>query len=109
LFGEESRAVSQARAETARAIEEARSARVLARAELAAAVHEVEHSRRVLAALESELVPTLEALRERRERALEVGEATVFEALTARSRALSAREQLERAQGAAAWAEVRMW
>jgi cobalt-zinc-cadmium efflux system outer membrane protein len=108
-FGWERRAASRARAETERAAERVREARLEARAELVNAVHEVEHARRALAALESRLLPALERLRERRERALEAGEETVFAVLEAQRRLLVARQELVRARGARVWAEVRMW
>lgn len=108
-FGQANRDVSLAREEAVRAAQQVREARVRARAELVAAAHEVIHARRRVLAVESRLLPALVTLRERRERALAVGEGTVFEVLIARRRELLGREELVRAEGARTWAEVRMW
>jgi len=62
-----------------------------------------------VAALEGQLLPSLLALRERRARALELGEGTRVALLEARRRELAAQAQLVRAQGERTWAAVRMW
>ncbi|HJL17859.1 MAG TPA: TolC family protein [Sandaracinaceae bacterium LLY-WYZ-13_1] len=108
-FGQGDRDVALARAEAEEAAGRAEAARVRARAALTRATHEVEHTRRRLASLEERLLPALETLRARRERALELGEGTVFEVMEARRRELEARAWVERARGARRWAEVRLW
>lgn len=108
-FGEERRAVSAAGAAAERGEVELEAARVRARADVEDAIHEVEHGRRQLRAIEAGLVPALEELVARRERAVTAGEETVFGLLEARRRLLVAEEARARARGARAWAEVRLW
>lgn len=106
---QDDRATSLAEAEAAETAADAELAEARARAELDAALHEVEHTRRRVAALEGQLLPSLLALRERRARALELGEGTRVALLEARRRELAAQAQLVRAQGERTWAAVRMW
>lgn len=108
-FGQGNRDASLARAETERAASDVDAARLRARADLAAAVHDVEHTRAQLEGIEARLLPPLESLSEQRERALELGEGTVFAVLVARRRVLRAQELRARAIGARLWAEMHMW
>lgn len=108
-FHQSDRAASVARAEAVAAATDAEAAILRARAELGAALHEVEHTRRTLEGLEDRLLPALATLRERRERALALGEGTLFAVLDAQRRELALRELLVRARGERVWAEVRMW
>jgi len=103
------RALSQARAETTQAQAEIEVTRMRARAEVARTLHEVEHTRRELAALEERVLPSLMEVVARRERALAAGEQTVFAVLQARHRLLEAREARVRSLGAQTWAELRLW
>ena len=108
-FHQADRGTSLARAQTQDAATEAEAARLRARAELDAALHEVEHSRRRLQAIDEQLLPALIALRERRRRALELGEETVFVTLDSERRTLAGQELQARARGEQLWAEVRIW
>ncbi len=108
-FGQDGRSVAVAHAAAAREDAELDVARVRARADLEDALHEVEHSRRQLTNIIEELLPALNDLLQRRERALAAGEATIFVLLDARHRSLVAEEARVRAEGAKAWAEVRLW
>ncbi len=109
MFGQGDRARSLSRAETERAAGATEAARVGAASALARAMHEVEHSRQTVASLRNELLPSLAAALERRTRALALGEETTFAVMNARRRVLEARTTLERAEGAALWAEVHLW
>jgi outer membrane protein TolC len=108
-FGQDRRPTSVAHASAERQEAEIVVTRVRVAGEVEDAIHEVEHTRRQLRALEETLVPALTDLRQRRERALTAGEETIFAVLDARRRLLVAREEATRARGARAWAEVRLW
>ena len=108
-FGQDRRSSSEAHAAAERQDAEIEVTRVRAAGELEDAIHEVEHSRRQLRALEERLVPALTDLLARRERAVQAGEETIFGVLDARRRLLVAHEEATRARGARAWAEVRLW
>lgn len=108
-FGQERRAGSLAHAEAERLDAELDTARLRAQAEIERALHEVEHARRLARALDESLVPALDTLVERRERALAAGEETLFALLDARRDRLLAREAQARARGARTWAAVKLW
>lgn len=74
-----------------------------------AVAHEVDHTRREEAVLETEVVPALDELASVRQRQLHVGETTVVLALDARRRRIAAHARLAQAEGAATWAAVRAW
>lgn len=108
-FGQEDRAASEASGAAER--EEARLdvARDQARTELEDALHEVEHTREQLEALDHALLPALQTLADRRRLAMERGEGTVFEHLDAQARLTQARALRVRSLAARVWAEVRLW
>ena len=82
------------------------AARVAA-AELARALHEVEHTGEVLSATEQGLVPAAQESARLRQAALAAGDATVLEVLVSRRAAVQARARAIRALAAYAWARVR--
>ncbi len=88
---------------------EAEGLAVALRAEMAEAVHELEHSEEVWQLISTELEPASEELLRRRTRELELGEGTVIEVLRARSRLLSARRLLADANAERRWAQVHIW
>jgi len=73
------------------------------------ALHDVEHTGELLAALERELGPAADDAAQRRARAFAVGETTVVELLAAQRTALAAHARISDAQAAHAWARVRAW
>lgn len=84
-------------------------ARLGAAAELKNAAHELKHARDGLRLVEQQwLVAAQETVR-RVERALQVGEATVYELLEARRRLVGVESLRVRARAEQAWAEVRLW
>lgn len=87
----------------------AEQARVDARAELAQAIHEVEHSQRIWSELERHLVPAQQAATAARERLFAAGQATVVEVLLARRAAIQGRARRHRAAADHAWARVKLW
>lgn len=88
---------------------EAEEARRAASAELARALHEVEHTAEVLAELEQGFLPASAEGVRLREVAFRAGDATVLEVLVARRSAAAARARLARARAAHAWARVKVW
>ncbi len=108
-FGQADRAKSIAEADAARAAVQAEAAQLRAQADLAEALHEVEHTREQVALIENKLLPAVTARRELRERALAVGEGTLFVLLEARQNELQVRELAARARGERLWAEVQLW
>lgn len=98
-------------AESAAHIAIADAAQLTARAaaELALVFHEVDHSGRVLAEIEGRLVPTTTEAATRRQRAFELGEATMLEVLSAQRAANAARRRLTDARATHAWARVHAW
>jgi outer membrane protein, heavy metal efflux system len=93
----------------ARASREAEDAQRTAAAELARALHEVEHSGEVMTELEARAVPASAEAARLREVAFRAGDATVLEVLVARRTAAAQRARLERARAAHAWARVKVW
>ncbi len=79
------------------------------RAEMAGAVHELEHSEEVWTLVFNELQPASEELLRRRSRELELGEGTVIEVLRARARLLSAKRLAVEADVERRWAQVHIW
>lgn len=73
------------------------------------ALHDVEHTGELLAALERELGPAADDAAQRRARAFALGETTVVELLAAQRTALAAHARISDAQAAHAWARVRAW
>lgn len=96
-----SREAAALRAEHAVTLDRARLA-----AELEQVVHEVAHWDHLEARTREVLVPRAEALARARLRQLELGEATVLEALDARRSALAARQRALEAARARAWAHI---
>lgn len=76
---------------------------------LARALHEVEHAEAVAAALDTDLIPALEALVAARERAVRVGQARIFALLRARARLARAQVARVDARAARAAASVDAW
>lgn len=105
--GERERSVTVARA--ARLEGERDKAVMDATAQLAMAMHEVEHTEEVVHAIETELLPALDEGLSTRVRIFEAGEATILEVLQARRTRASARSRLERARADHAWASVKVW
>ena len=77
--------------------------------ELSRALHEVEHTGRVLDTIQARLVPAAIDAATRRQRAFDVGETTIVELLAARRTAVAAEARLADAQAAHAWARMRAW
>ncbi len=109
LFDRGEREAAPMAAAAARAQGEFQQARAVAATEIARALHEVEHSGEVLAAVEGELVPAARVNAEARQASLRAGETTVLEVLVARRVLTSARQRLTRAQADHAWARVKVW
>lgn len=105
--GERERGEALAAAE--RLAGEAEQARVAARVDVAMAIHEVEHTRKILAELEERLVPSLGESVSARERLFSAGHATVVEVLLARRQAIQARARRHRVAADHAWARVKLW
>jgi cobalt-zinc-cadmium efflux system outer membrane protein len=80
-----------------------------ARSEVALDQHEVEHTGEVLAALDTRLVPAMDAGRSAREALFKQGEATVLEVLQSRRASVNVKSRLERARADASWAKVKLW
>lgn len=108
-FGQGARATSAASAALEGAEVDAEAERLRVASELVAASHEVEHTRRQREVLRETLLPAMAEVVERRERALALGEGTIFAVVEGRRRLLSARALAARADGARTWAEVRLW
>jgi outer membrane protein, heavy metal efflux system len=86
---------------------EARDAGHRAAAGLALSLHDVEHSREVLAALRGELLPAAEEAARLRELLFQSGDSTVPEVVLARRALASARIRLGHARAEEAWARVK--
>ena len=80
-----------------------------AASEVATAIHEVEHARRIARLIEQTLLPALEARVAQRTRLVAAGEQLVFVQLHAERDRLTGLEAQARARGAVAWAEVALW
>lgn len=105
--GQRAEAISHA--ESRRRTLQAEGLSVSLRAEMAEAVHELEHSEEVWQLVSKELEPASEELLRRRMRELELGEGTVIEVLRARARLLSARRMSAEANAERRWAQVHIW
>jgi outer membrane protein, heavy metal efflux system len=106
------------RAERERSVTVARAAQldgekkretVNAAADLALALHEVDHSQEVVDTISGALVPALTDALASRMRIFEGGEGTILEVITARRNLVNARGRLERARAQNAWARVKVW
>ncbi|OJT17086.1 hypothetical protein BO221_47615 [Archangium sp. Cb G35] len=86
---------------------EARDVGHRAAAGLALTLHEVEHSRQVLAALRGELLPSAEEAARLRELLFQSGDSTVPEVVLARRALAAARIRLGHARAGEAWARVK--
>lgn len=100
---------STAEHESAARVQAATSAleRERGRADLAAELHEVEHTRELSQRLEAVIVPRHEAVASARQRLVEAGEATVHELVLARRALVAARRRAIEAKAAHALARVR--
>ena len=107
--GQGRRARSLADAEVAASAAARESVEQSARGELAVAIHELDHSREVLAQVREALLPAAEEARALRDRAVALGEGTVLALLDAQRRELAARIDAAHARGDALWAELRLW
>ena len=96
-------------AEAARLEGERRSAEIAAATEILMAQHEYEHTAEMSAALSERLVPAAREAAEARARIFQAGEATLPEVLQARRVELVAVSRQQRALGAHAWAEIKLW
>lgn len=105
--GERERSAIAGRAATLEG--QAARARSDGRAELRWALHEVEHSGEVLAAVRDQLLPAVEEGIAARERIYRAGDATLLEVLQGRRQGLAARGRLEQARAREAWARVKAW
>ncbi len=105
--GERERGVFAAEAE--RLEGERANAAIEARADVAIAAHEVEHTGELLAVLSDALVPASRAGADLRQRIFDAGEATMVEVLQARRIAVDAASRLARARAAHAWARVKLY
>jgi len=88
---------------------EHREAQEVAATELTRALHEVEHTGEVLAAVETELLPAAAEGARVREASMRAGETTVLEVLVARRAWAAARARRTRALASHAWAQVKVW
>ncbi len=77
-----------------------------ARAAIALALHEVEHTEEVFTLLASRMVPAAERAAALRERQLQLGEGTILDVIDARRGVLEARARLVRATRERAWARI---
>ena len=96
-------------AEARRRLIEADDVAVALRAELADAVHELEHSEELWQLITSSLGPASETLLQQRTRQLELGEGTVIEVLRARARVMAAKRYEADAATERRWAQVHLW
>ncbi len=108
-FGMATRSTAQAEGEAARRAADGDTAAQRARVELEGAIHEVQHARRLARLLDERLRPALEARVAQRAAQVEAGELEVFALLDAEEQRIAAEEASVRAEGARAWAEVRLW
>ncbi|UQA58707.1 TolC family protein [Polyangium aurulentum] len=105
--GERERSVTAARAAQLEGDKQREAAD--AAADLAMALHEVEHTQEVLDALQNEILPALDEGLAARVRIFEGGEGTILEVVQARRNAAAARGRLERARAENAWAKVKVF
>ena len=109
LFDRGEREAAPQAAAAARSAGEHREALGVAATELTRALHEVEHSGEVLAAVEKELLPAAAESARAREASMRAGETTVLEVLVARRAWAAARARRTRALASHAWAQVKVW
>ncbi len=109
LFDRGEREGAPEAAAAARARGDFEEQRAVAATELARALHEMEHTGEVLAAVETELLPAAEGNVRAREASLSAGDTTVLEVLVARRVWASARQKYTRAKAGHAWARVKVW
>jgi outer membrane protein, heavy metal efflux system len=109
LFDRGEREAAPVAAAAVRARGEADEQRAIAATELSRSLHEVEHTREVLTAVEQELVPAAERNAEARQASMQAGETTVLEVLVARRVLAAARQKRTRALAAHTWARVKAW
>ncbi|MRG90981.1 TolC family protein [Polyangium spumosum] len=105
--GERERSVMAARA--AQLEGESKREAANAAADLAMAIHEVEHTQDVVDTLAGAIVPALSEGLAARVKIFEAGEGTILEVITARRSVAAAQSRLERARAANAWARVKLW
>ncbi|AKT43076.1 TolC family protein [Chondromyces crocatus] len=105
--GERERSAVAARVATAEG--EAARAVLDARAEMRMALHEVEHTGDVLAAIRDDLLPAVEDGVAARDKLYRAENATLPELLLVKRQALATRGRLIRAQAQASWARVKAW
>lgn len=84
-------------------------AQIRAEADLRHAVHEHKHAREALELVEQDWLVAARETVERVERALQVGEATMYELLDARRRLVDVESLWVRARAERTWADVRLW
>jgi len=109
LFDRGEREAAPQAAAAARSDGDHREALAAAATELSRALHEVEHSGEVLAAVEKELLPAAAESARAREASMRAGETTVLEVLVARRAWAAARARRTRALASHAWAQVKLW
>ena len=109
LFDRGEREAAPQAAALARSAGDHREGLAVAATELTRALHEVEHSGEVLAAVEKELLPAAAAGAQAREASMRAGETTVLEVLVARRAWAAARARRTRALASHAWAQVKLW
>ena len=109
VFDRGEREAAPQAAAAARSLGDHQEALAVAATELTRALHEVEHSGEVLAAVEKELLPAAAEGARAREASMRAGETTVLEVLVARRTWAAARARRTRALAAHAWAQVKLW
>jgi len=109
LFDRGEREAAAQAAAALRSDGEHREAQEVAATELTRALHEVEHTGEVLAAVETELLPAAAEGARVREASMQAGETTVLEVLVARRAWAAARARRTRALASHAWAQVKVW
>lgn len=109
LFNRAERQRSVTAARAAQLEGESKREEANASADVAMAVHEVEHTQDVVDTLAGAIVPALAEGLAARLRLFEAGEGTMLEVITARRNVAAAQSRLERARAANAWARVKLW
>jgi outer membrane protein TolC len=109
LFDRGEREAAPQAAAAARSVGDHQEALAAAATELMRALHEVEHSGEVLAAVEKDLLPAAAEGARTREASMRAGETTVLEVLVARRTWAAARARRTRALAAHSWAQVKLW
>ena len=109
VFDRGEREAAPQAAAAARSVGDHQEALAVAATELTRALHEVEHTGEVLAAVEKELLPAAAEGARVREASMQAGETTVLEVLVARRAWAAARARRTRAVALHAWAQVKVW